>query len=196
MGITTSSIQMKILEKPLSDKAKNSGIRYQTILVDKAQDFYDEWFQALLAVLNSQTNSLFFAYDNTQSVYGQPHRRKSGWRWTSLGLNIPGGRSQIFDLNYRNSPEILELAWKFIQPAIIKTDIDRKSNSPRINKIIEPRKKLSRSSGVLSLLVSVRLEDMPGQIARQVKRALERTSLVYRCSDSFKEAGIRSKGRH
>ena len=53
-------------------------------------------------------------YDNTQSVYGQSHRRKSDWSWKNLGIKIPGVRSQVFDVNYRNSPEILELAWKFI----------------------------------------------------------------------------------
>lgn len=79
------------------DKAKNSGVKYQAILVDEAQDFYDEWFQALLAVLDSQTNSLFFVYDNTQSVYGQPHRRKSKWSWSSLGIEIVNSR--VFDLN-------------------------------------------------------------------------------------------------
>lgn len=105
------------LRKQAIDKAKQSGLKYQAILVDEAQDFYDEWFQALLEVLDTQTNSLFFVYDNAQSVYGQKHRRKSDWSWQKLGINVVG-RSQVFALNYRNSPEILELAWKFIQPAL------------------------------------------------------------------------------
>ncbi|MHC5779924.1 UvrD-helicase domain-containing protein, partial [Nostoc sp.] len=82
--------------KSVIELAKKSGIEYQAILVDEAQDFYDEWFQAVLAVLNQDTNSLFFVYDNTQSVYGQSHRRRSDWSWKKLGIDIVG-RAQIFD---------------------------------------------------------------------------------------------------
>jgi superfamily I DNA/RNA helicase len=156
------------------DFARKSKVKYQAVLVDEAQDFYDEWFQALLEIVDSQTNSLFFVYDNTQSVYGQAHRRKSGWSWAKLGINITG-RAQIFDLNYRNSPEILELAWKFIQPALDKAGMrfDKRENSPTIDRIIEPKKKLSRSSGVSPTLLQKKYSEMPFEIAKQVKMALE-----------------------
>lgn len=156
------------------DLAATSDLKYQAILVDEAQDFYDEWFQALLAVVDRQTNSLFFVYDNTQSVYGQAHRRKSNWSWAKLGIHIVG-RAQVLDLNYRNSPEILELAWKFIQPALDRAEmkIDRKENSPSIDKIIEPKKQLSRSSRILPALIQINRSEMPVEIAKQVKLALE-----------------------
>lgn len=162
------------LRQQVIDQAQRSKLKYQAILVDEAQDFYDEWFQALLAVLDSQTNSLFFVYDNTQSVYGQPHRRKSGWSWAKLGIDIVG-RAQIFDLNYRNSPEILELAWKFIQPTIDEAGmgVAKRENSPTIDRIIEPKKKLSRSSGVSPTLFQMTYQEMPAEIAKQVKIALE-----------------------
>jgi superfamily I DNA/RNA helicase len=161
------------------DFARNSKVKYQAVLVDEAQDFYDEWFQALLEIVDSQTNSLFFVYDNTQSVYGQAHRRKSGWSWAKLGINITG-RAQIFDLNYRNSPEILELAWKFIQPALDKAGmrLDKRENSPTIDRIIEPKKKLSRSSRVSPTLLQINYSEMPFEIAKQVKMALST------CADS------------
>ena len=157
--------------KALIENARNSGLKYQAIIVDEAQDFYDEWFQALIEVLDPQTNSLFFAYDNTQSVYGPTHQKKSSWTWKSVGIDIPGGRSQIFDINYRNSPEILELAWKFIKPSIEASDmgISKKSTSPTIDKIIEPRKKSSRSSGIPPLLLQSMRSSMPAEIAKQVK---------------------------
>ncbi|NJN73721.1 MAG: AAA family ATPase [Limnothrix sp. RL_2_0] len=162
------------LRKQVIDLARGSKVKYQAILVDEAQDFYDEWFQSLLEIVDSQTNSLFFVYDNTQSVYGQAHRRKSGWSWAKLGINVTG-RAQIFDLNYRNSPEILELAWKFIQPALDNAGMgfDKRENGPTIDKIIEPKKKLSRSSGVDPMLVQVNSSEMPLEIAKQVKMALE-----------------------
>ncbi|MBW4539870.1 MAG: AAA family ATPase [Myxacorys chilensis ATA2-1-KO14] len=153
--------------------AEQSKLKYQAILIDEAQDFYDEWFGAVLKVLDSQTNSLFFVYDNTQSVYGQAHRRKSGWSWAKLGIEVVG-RSQIFDLNYRNAPEILELAWRFIQPALDKAGMktEQRENSPTIDKIIEPKKKISRSSGVSPLLLHVDRERIATEIAAQVQMAL------------------------
>ena len=166
----------------LVDLARKSGKRYQAILIDEAQDFYDEWFQALLEVLDRRTESLFIVYDNTQSVYGQAHRRKSDWSWRNLGIKIPGGRSQVFDVNYRNSPEILELAWKFIAPALETAGIrveqrerdeaGKVVRTPSIGSVIEPRKKLSRSSGIEPLLLEVYYEDMPDKIAYEVQQAL------------------------
>ncbi|NET53715.1 MAG: AAA family ATPase, partial [Merismopedia sp. SIO2A8] len=162
--------------------AKVSGFQYDAILIDEAQDFYDEWFQAVLAVLNPDTQSLFFVYDNTQSIYGQPHRRKSGWTWKNLGINVTG-RSQVFDVNYRNTPEILDVAWNFIRPAlenaqmpVARRERDDKGKvikTPSIGTIIEPRKKTSRSSGIKPLLLPMNRSAMPSLIAQQVKMALD-----------------------
>ncbi len=156
------------------ESAHQSNLIYQAILVDEAQDFYDEWFQVLLKVLDRETNSLFFVYDNTQSVYGQSHRRKSGWSWAKLGIDVVG-RSQIFDLSYRNAPEILELAWNFIQPSLEKAEIKvgEREDSPAIDKLIEPKKKISRSSGIAPLLVQIDSDQIVSEIANQVKLALE-----------------------
>ncbi|MEM9275206.1 MAG: UvrD-helicase domain-containing protein [Cyanobacteria bacterium P01_F01_bin.143] len=162
--------------------ARKSKRKYQAILIDEAQDFPNQWFQALLEMLEPETESLFIVYDNTQSVYGQPHRRQSDWTWKSIGINIPGGRSQVFDVNYRNSPEILDVAWNFIEPALISANmkVEKRERdesgkvirTPGIGSIIEPKKKLSRSSGIQPLLQEVYYEDMPSKIAFQVQEAL------------------------
>ena len=150
---------------------KNAKNRYQAILIDEAQDFYDEWFVAMLDAVNPDTNSIFFVYDNTQSVYeGQQHRRKERWRWKDIGFNIPGGSAQIFDINYRNAPEIIELAWQFICPYLASANMKTsKRSGSNIGSIVEPLKKSSRSSSIKPMLVS----DMsPDNIAKQVKLAL------------------------
>lgn len=157
------------LRQGVIKNAKTSDLKYQAILIDEAQDFYDEWFQALLEVLDPQTNSLLFVYDNTQSINGQAHRRKSDWTWKNLGIEV-ASRSQIFDLNYRNSPEIVELAWKFIKPALDKAGM--KVGREKIGEIVEPKKKLSRSSGILPSLLQINRQEMPVEIAKQVKMAL------------------------
>jgi superfamily I DNA and RNA helicase len=153
----------------VQEKAKE---RYQAILIDEAQDDYDEWFNAMLYAVNPDTNSIFFVYDNTQSVYeGQQHRRKQEWSWSKLGFDVRG-RSQIFDLNYRNAPEIIELAWQFIYPYLASANMKiakRSEAGGKIGHIVEPLKKSSRSSSIKPMLVS----DMsPDNIAKQVKLAL------------------------
>jgi superfamily I DNA and RNA helicase len=153
----------------VQEKAKE---RYQAILIDEAQDFYDEWFNAMLYAVKPDTNSIFFVYDNTQSVYeGQQHRRKQEWSWSKLGFDVRG-RSQIFDLNYRNAPEIIELAWQFIYPYLASANMKiakRSDAGGKIGHIVEPLKKSSRSSSIKPMLVS----DMsPDNIAKQVKLAL------------------------
>jgi superfamily I DNA/RNA helicase len=155
--------------------AQQSGLRYQAILIDEAQDFCDEWLMALLQVLHPETQSLFFVYDNTQSVYGQIHRRKLDWSWKQLGIEVVG-RSQILDVNYRNTPEILEAAWKFILPALSQAEmkvVQRSQATRSIDSIIEPRKKLSRSSGLRPSLYGLRTDQIAEEVAQQVQLALQ-----------------------
>ncbi len=159
-------------EQIISLVENNAKHRYQAILIDEAQDFYDEWFKAMLNAVNPETNSIFFVYDNTQLVYGQPHRRKGEWSWSKLGFNVTG-RSQIFDLNYRNTPEILELAWRFIVPYLERAKMTTGKRSKAggdIGLIVEPIKKSSRSSSIKPVLVK---SDMSAStIAQQIKLAL------------------------
>lgn len=127
------------------EKARVSTEKYDAILIDEAQDFKDEWFVGLLNLLNPLTNSLFFAYDNTQSVYGNSHRRKGDWSWAKLGIKIVG-RTDILDVNYRNSPEIGLAAWNFFSPYIKRAKVPISRDSA--GAIVKPIFKKSRSSGV------------------------------------------------
>ena len=77
----------------------------------------------------------------------------------------------------------MELAWKFIAPALATAEIkvEKKErdetgkviHTPSIGSVIEPKKKHSRSSGIKPLLFEVYYEDMPNKIAAQVQEALE-----------------------
>lgn len=170
------------LRAQIINLAKSSKLKYQAILIDEAQDFYDEWFMAILEVLDNDTNSLFFVYDNTQSVYGQSHRRKQDWSWRKLGIDVVG-RSQIFDVNYRNSPEILESAWHFILTSLFDANIKvskKEQAGGRIGDIIEPKTKKSRSSNIQPLLLQIPNHEMSSTVAQQIELALS----------SYKESSI------
>ena len=182
LGHTYEDDRIPDHRKDIIALAKASGFQYDAILIDEAQDFYDEWFQALLSVLNPDTQSLFFVYDNTQAIYGQAHRRKSNWTWKSLGINV-AGRSQVFDINYRNSPEILNAAWNVITPALDQAqmavgrrerdDKGKVIKTPPLGTIIEPRTQPSRSSGIKPLLLQVKRAAMALVVAQQTKLALD-----------------------
>ena len=132
-------------ESVFLEKINSCTKQYDAILIDEAQDFKDEWFLGLLKLLNPDTNSLFIVYDNTQSVYGNPHRRKSDWSWTSLGIKIVG-RTDILAVNYRNSPEIGLVSWDFFLPYINRAKVPISRDSA--GAIIKPEFNKSRSSGV------------------------------------------------
>lgn len=166
--------QEESARQQMIDRAARSDLRYQAILIDEAQDFYDEWFIALQKVLDPETNSFLFVYDNTQSIYGNLRVRKSDWTWKNLGIDV-AGRSQIFDLNYRNSPEILETAWKSILPALSRAEIkvcQREQAGGNISAIVEPKTKQTRSSGIHPMLIQTNTNELPEVLARQVQQAL------------------------
>lgn len=168
-------------------KVERPNIKYDAILIDEAQDFKDEWFVGLLHLINPSSNSLFIVYDNTQSVYGNPHRRKSSWSWINLGINIIG-RTEILRLSYRNTPEILNMAWVFILPYIKKTNIPIGDNSP--GAIIHPNFMPLRSSKILPLILQYNNYDIFDQISRQVYSALQSfqdSSIAIMLPPKFKE---------
>ncbi|NEP45381.1 MAG: ATP-binding domain-containing protein [Okeania sp. SIO2H7] len=98
-----------------------------------------------------------------------------------MGINV-AGRSQVFDINYRNSPEILNAAWNVITPALdrARMPVERRERddngkvvkTPPLGTIIEPRTLPSRSSAIKPLLLQVKRAAMAMVIAQQVKLAL------------------------
>ena len=137
------------LEKAIH--ARNQTL-YDAILIDEAQDFHDQWFVGLLHLLNPNTNSLFLVYDNAQSVYGHPHRRKVNWTWRSLGINVVG-RTNVLRNCYRNTPEILLTASNFIEPYAKRAMIPISDQGA--GSIIAPRFILERSSNIYPVLYQV-----------------------------------------
>lgn len=83
---------------------------YEAILVDEAQDFASLWFTAILKMLNPETRSLLIVADNAQKIY----RRRFSWR--EVGIQA-AGRTRILRVNYRNTREILDLAYGLVREA-------------------------------------------------------------------------------
>ncbi|MDG2123977.1 MAG: 3'-5' exonuclease [Verrucomicrobiales bacterium] len=86
--------------------------KFDSILVDEAQDFEPKWFTALLANMKDPVNgALLIVADGSQGLY-----RRSKIAWSHLAINNRGGTTSArFHLgqNYRNSSEIIALAETF-----------------------------------------------------------------------------------
>lgn len=148
-------------------KSQKTKITYDAILIDEAQDFKDEWFTGLLNILNPTTNSLFLAYDNAQSVYGNQHRRKPEWTWRKIGIDVVG-RSEILDICYRSSPEIIAYSWKFIVPFLKKEKIP--ISRTNVAGVVEPKTIKQRSSRVPVQIIHCNNAEV---IAKEVGSALK-----------------------
>lgn len=96
--------------------------RYDIVMVDEAQDFDHAGLDLAYAMLKAsrrnlqptgldirsyQTGHLVLALDSAQNVY----RRSMTWNPPQMTAR---GRTTIFRRNYRNTRQILELAWNFL----------------------------------------------------------------------------------
>jgi superfamily I DNA/RNA helicase len=81
---------------------------YHAILVDEAQDFAPSWFAVVQHMLKPTTNMLFIVADVAQKIYRRP------LSWRSLGIDVTGGRSRILKRSYRNTYEILRVAYEIV----------------------------------------------------------------------------------
>jgi hypothetical protein len=92
------------------DKGRVPRAQYSAILVDEGHDFEPEWFKLIVQMLDPDTDELLVVYDDVQSIY----KRKRPKSWAGVGINVPGRRSTIFKMNYRNTAEVIDLAFRFV----------------------------------------------------------------------------------
>jgi superfamily I DNA/RNA helicase len=88
---------------------ENSRIKYDAIFVDEGQDYSDDMFKVIKALLNEDTDNLTIALDDNQNIY----KRKRSWK--NLGINAVGKRTQKIDVVYRYTVELTEFFNQFVQ---------------------------------------------------------------------------------
>jgi hypothetical protein len=93
-----------------AEKGRVPREQYSGILIDEGHDFEPEWFKLIVQMLDPETDSLLLVYDDVQGIY----HRKRPKTWASLGIKVPGRRSTIFKINYRNTAEALDVAFHFV----------------------------------------------------------------------------------
>ncbi len=83
--------------------------KYDAILIDEGQDFESEWLELVSYVLNPNTQSLLLVEDRAQNIF---KRKSSLIKDTGLDFR---GRSKVLTINYRNTAQIVQMAWEFYQ---------------------------------------------------------------------------------
>jgi superfamily I DNA/RNA helicase len=93
--------------------------QYGAILIDEGHDFEREWLRLVVDMVDPETNSVLLLYDDTQSIY----KRSSslGFSLKDVGIEAQG-RTTILRLNYRNTEQILNFAFDFIDDYVKPTE--------------------------------------------------------------------------
>lgn len=94
--------------------------QYGAVLIDEGHDFEPEWLQVLVQMIDPDTDSLLLLYDDAQSIYSR-NRRKFSFR--SVGVQAQG-RTTILRLNYRNTAEVLKVAYEFAKDELTPKEAD------------------------------------------------------------------------
>ena len=96
--------------------------QYGAVLIDEGHDFEPEWLQLVTQMVDPETDALLLLYDDAQSIYKQK-RAGLDFSLSSVGIKARG-RTTILKLNYRNTREILDFAYRFAEEFISAADSD------------------------------------------------------------------------
>jgi hypothetical protein len=103
---------------------EDENIKYDAILVDEGQDFSNDMFKVIIALLNKETDNLTIALDDNQNIY----RRTQSWK--KLGINAAGKRTQKLNFVYRNTVELTDFFNRFLNNG---EDLKEKGESSQLD---------------------------------------------------------------
>ncbi|WP_088889809.1 3'-5' exonuclease [Leptolyngbya ohadii] len=94
--------------------------RYGAVLIDEGHDFQPEWLKLVAQMVDAETRSLLVLYDDAQSLYEKQSNRKFSFK--SVGIQAQG-RTTILKLNYRNTQEVLSVAYEFAKEVFTAAEV-------------------------------------------------------------------------
>ena len=91
--------------------------QYGAVLIDEAHDFDVDWLKLVVQMIDPETNALLVLYDDAQSIY---RRKQLGFNLSDAGIQARG-RTKILKINYRNTAEVLAVAYEFAKELFAHT---------------------------------------------------------------------------
>ncbi len=149
--------------------------RYRAVFVDEAQDFGTNALRFAVSLADERFNDVLVVADAAQNVF----RRRFNWKQAGIQAQ---GRTRILRKNYRNTREILELAYSFLVPAgdgVEALDLEDE------NAIVPPEAALR--SGSIPRVVLCDPRDL-------VVRAIEETKQLVTAKSAPKQLGLLTMG--
>ncbi|MBD2057812.1 NERD domain-containing protein [Oculatella sp. FACHB-28] len=101
------------------DSGKIPAGQYGAVLIDEGHDFRPEWLKLTAQMVDPKTSSFLLLYDDAQNLYGEKRAKKFSFK--SCGIQAQG-RTTVFKINYRNTAEVLTVAYQFAREAMLPTD--------------------------------------------------------------------------
>jgi len=99
--------QEKLAKLAISIIKQGVGPKYRAVFLDEAQDFGTDALKFVTLLLEPEHQDLVIVADAAQNIF----RRRFSWR--DAGIQAQG-RTRILRINYRNTKEILEFAYRFL----------------------------------------------------------------------------------
>jgi hypothetical protein len=90
--------------------------QYSAVLIDEGHDFEPPWFKLLSQMVDASSNSLLLLYDDAQGIYGK--KRSRDFSFAKFGIQARG-RTTILRVNYRNTSEVLDYAFRFARDSLV-----------------------------------------------------------------------------
>jgi len=103
------------------DKGQIPKGQYGALMIDEGHDFEEDWLKLIVQMVDPDEGSLLLLYDDAQSIYKK--KRAIGFSLSSVGIQARG-RTTILKLNYRNTNEILDFAYRFAKHYLAPSDSD------------------------------------------------------------------------
>jgi hypothetical protein len=97
------------------DSGQIPRAQYGAVLIDEGHDFDPEWLKLVVQMVDPETNSLLVLYDDAQSLYGANKRPR--FSFAEVGIQARG-RTTVLRLNYRNTAEVLGVAYEFAREVL------------------------------------------------------------------------------
>jgi len=93
--------------------------QFGAVMIDEGHDFKPEWYQLVVQMVDPDIDSLLVLYDDAQSIYEKQQRQSFSFK--SVGIKAQG-RTRILKVNYRNTEEILGIAYEFARELLTPTE--------------------------------------------------------------------------
>jgi len=111
------------------EKEQIPKAQYSAVMIDEGHDFQADWLKLVVRMIDLESDSLLMLYDDAQSLYKKKNQLE--FSLSSVGIQARG-RTTVLAVNYRNTDEVLGMAYKFIAPYLAPSDVE--SEQP----IVEP----------------------------------------------------------